>query len=102
MTTTVIALKLTTGEDVLTRLESEDEFEYVTSYPAYVSIGTNPDGQSGVQIAPFIAFAVDGKVKIKKSAVAAEAEPDSKLADEYTKLFHPGTIQLVSNGKIIV
>jgi hypothetical protein len=98
----VIALKLTTGEDVITRVESENELEYVALYPAYIVIGSNPDGQSGVQIAPFIAFAVDGKVTIYKSSVAAKAEPDPKLSEEYTKLYHPGTIQLLNQGKLIV
>jgi len=103
MTTSVFAIKLTNGEDVITRVSEETDSTFVVDHPAYLVIQQTEDGRSGVSIAPFAPTAPDGKVTIFKSGVTATWEVDEKLSTEYEKIFFPGKIQLVNTpGKLIL
>jgi len=101
--TNVIAIKLTNGDDVITKMLEETETYFLTDHPAYLAIQQTEDGRSGVSIAPFAPTAPDGKVKIHKAGISATWEVDDKLSSEYEKIFFPGKIQLMNApGKLIV
>jgi hypothetical protein len=103
MTQTVFAIKLTNGEDVITRVLEETDSTFIVDHPAYLVIQQTEDGRSGVSIAPLAPTSPSGKVTIFKSGVTATWEVDDKLSSEYEKVFFPGKIQLVNTpGKLIV
>jgi hypothetical protein len=99
----VIAIKLTSGDDVITKFIEETETFFLLENPAYLAIQQTEDGRSGVSIAPFAPTSVDGKVKMYKAGISATWEVDDKLSSEYEKIFFPGKIQLVNTpGKLIL
>ena len=98
----IITLKLTNGDDVITKILEETDTTFITENPAYLAIQQTENGKSGVSIAPFAPTSPDGKVRILKSGVSATWDVDEKLATEYERIFFPGKIQLVNSGKLIV
>ena len=89
---TVKIFKMINGEVIMADIVS-DQFGsgyYVVNEPASVMLQER-DGGVGVGIAPYMPYA-EGKVKIRLNAIAAEADADQKLANEYNRLFGSGIV----------
>ena len=80
------------GEVIMADIVSEDfgQGHYVVNEPASVMLQER-DGGVGVGIAPYMPYA-EGKVNIRINAIAAEAEADQKLVNEYNRLFGSGIV----------
>ena len=89
---TVKIFKMINGEVIMADIVSEDfgQGHYVVNEPASVMLQER-DGGVGVGIAPYMPYA-EGKVTIRITAIAAEADADQKLANEYNRLFGSGIV----------
>jgi len=65
---------------------------YTLENPAVIVMQQTEKGM-GVAIAPYMPYA-QGKVTLYSSAIAAEADPDDKMKNEYNRIFGSG-IQVV-------
>jgi hypothetical protein len=63
---------------------------YVVNEPTSVMLQEH-DGGMGVGIAPYMPYS-EGEVHIRIDAIAAEADPDQKLVNEYNRLFGSGIV----------
>jgi hypothetical protein len=89
---TVKIFKMINGEVIMGDIVSEDfgQGHYVVNEPASVMLQER-DGGMGVGIAPYMPYA-EGRVNIRLNAIAAEADADQKLANEYNRLFGSGIV----------
>jgi hypothetical protein len=76
-----VSLKLTTGEEVVARLEEETGTVYTLHKPMVLIAG-----QQGLGLAPFM-FSVspDAKFKINSSVVTCILKTEKELASQYTQ-----------------
>jgi hypothetical protein len=86
---TVKVYKLISGEDIIADGES-DHLGYVFHNPALLVVQQTQDGRVGAAFAPFAPFAKDGKVRIFKDFVIGEIELDTKMVNEYNRIFGSG------------
>ena len=89
---TVKIFKMINGEVIMADIVSEEYGSgyYVVNEPALVMLQER-DGGMGVGIAPYMPYA-EGRVNIRLNAIAAEADADQKLANEYNRLFGSGIV----------
>ena len=89
---TVKIFKMINGEVNMAEIVSEQfgSGYYVVNEPASVMLQER-DGGVGVGIAPYMPYA-EGKVTIRLNAIAAEADADQKLVNEYNRLFGSGIV----------
>jgi hypothetical protein len=89
---TVKIFKMINGEVIMADIVSSDYGSgyYVVNEPASVMLQER-DGGMGVGIAPYMPYA-EGRVNIRLNAIAAEADADQKLANEYNRLFGSGIV----------
>ena len=89
---TVKIFKMINGEVIMADIVSEQfgSGYYVVNEPASVMLQER-DGGMGVGIAPYMPYA-EGKVNIRLNAIAAEADADQKLVNEYNRLFGSGIV----------
>ena len=86
----MLILKLSTGEDVLTEIESESETDYVFINPVLIAVLQNKDGKPNVE---FLAFPLHSEPKkdkticISKKCVVYSYEPGERYVENYNKLF---------------
>ena len=88
---TVKALKLISGEDIITDVVSEDETTLVVKAPAVVVMQQTADGKYGVGLQPFAPLA-DGQVVMFKSALSATFEVNVQIENEYSRVFGSGIV----------
>lgn len=86
---TVKVFKMVNGEDILAKVKQENADHYIIDKPAVIVIQRTEKGEPSVGLAPYLAY-VDGEIKLLSTAVALEAIPDVKLANEYSRLFGSG------------
>ena len=89
---TVKIFKMINGEVIMADIVREElgQGYYVVNEPASVMLQER-DGGVGVGIAPYMPYA-EGKVNIRLNAIAAEADADQKLVNEYNRLFGSGIV----------
>ena len=89
---TVKIFKMINGEVIMADIVREElgQGYYVVNEPASVMLQER-DGGMGVGIAPYMPYA-EGKVNIRLNAIAAEADADQKLVNEYNRLFGSGIV----------
>ena len=78
----VVVLKLVSGEEVLAKLEREDDTFLVVSKPMVVQIMPSKDGY-GVGLVPYIHSKTLGDYNIAKELVICMAEPDVDVEKGY-------------------
>lgn len=88
----VKVFKMINGEEIISEVSSGSDFGYFLENPAVIMIQQNQNGQMGVGIAPYMPY-ISGKVYIYKSSISAEGDPDTKMENEYRRIFGSG-IQL--------
>lgn len=76
-----ISLKLSSGEEVIARLETENDEEVTLNKPMMLVVQ-----QQGMGLAPFM-FSVtpDTKIKMSKSNVLCIAKTAKDISDQYTQ-----------------
>lgn len=75
-------MKLTTGEEIITKVVEESAEEYVIEKPLQMVIGAQ-----GPQFAPFMMMAdPDSKIPLAKRSVIVSASPNPKLEEQYESL----------------
>lgn len=88
---TIKCYKLVTGEDLIA--DAEDFGDVILfSNPAQILLQQSQDGRINAGLAPYLPFAVDGKVRVRQSAIAAEIEIDDNLQNEYRRVFGSGIV----------
>jgi hypothetical protein len=89
------ALKLITGEDVLSEIESESETEFVLCNPVGIAIVRGSDGKPNVGFAP---FPLHGEQKtgstlaISKKNVVYSYVPAEDFINNYNQIFGSGIV----------
>ena len=89
---TIKVFKLINGEELISEVSSGSDAGYYLENPAVIQLQQTAQGV-GVGIAPYMPYA-QGKVTLYSSAIAAEADPDDKMKNEYNRIFGSG-IQVV-------
>ena len=84
-----VSFKLSSGEEIVSRLEKEDENSFVLKKPMVLIAGAE-----GLGLAPFM-FSVpaDGKFVIKANSVSCVAKTETEIAKQY--MAQTSGIQLV-------
>jgi hypothetical protein len=88
-------LKLTTGEEVLSEIESESETEYVLSNPVGIAVVRGKDGQPNVGLAPFPLHGEqkpDNTIAIPKRSVVYSYVPSQDFINNYNQIFGSGIV----------
>jgi hypothetical protein len=91
----VLALKLTTNEDVMGEIESESETEYVVLNPLSIAVVPTPQGQPNIGFVPFPIHSeqkVDRTICIAKKNVVYSYEPAQNYVENYKRIFGSGII----------
>lgn len=83
MSQEVISLKLSTGEELIGRLESDDLDAFVLDRPSLIALAPNQDGSIGIRLMPWLAGNQDASVIIYKTHVVAQVSPNKELAKGY-------------------
>lgn len=83
--------KMINGEELISECDPAG-VGYTLENPASIVMQQTEKGM-GVAIAPYMPYA-QGKVTLYATAIAAEAEPDDKMKNEYNRIFGSG-IQVV-------
>lgn len=94
----VKVFKLINGEELIAEIFNAYPDYYEMKNPANIMLQQTAQGQMGVGIAPYMPYAA-GNVNLYKSAIAAEAEPDQGMTNEYNRIFGAG-IEIVPAGVI--
>jgi len=89
--------KLVTGEDLIGEVFNVLAEITVLKDPAQIILQRTEKGM-GVGLAPFMPYANE-HVKIYKSAIVAEVEPNIEMENEYRRIFGSG-IQIAPAGSI--
>ena len=84
--------KLINGEEIITKVKSEDDATIQCESPANIVIQDAGNGKAGLGMAPYMPYIEDKKISISKSAIASHGEPDERLAGEYNRLFGSGLV----------
>lgn len=97
MAETIVILKLVTGEEVISRVDRDEENEptVILDRPRCVVVvpGKVP-GAMGITLVPFMASNQDGTVALYRTAIVASTKPSSDLEKGYVK--NTSTIQLLT------
>lgn len=87
---TVKVFKMINSEVVIAEVLQENVDHYVLKNPANIGLQQTETGMS-VGIAEYMPYA-SGNVTLRYAAVASEAEPEQKLANEYNRLYGSGIV----------
>lgn len=90
----VKVFKLINGEELISEVFNTYDGSYELKNPANIMLQQTGNGQMGVGIAPYMPYA-DGNVRLNWTAIAAEAEPEQSMINEYNRIFGSG-IEVVS------
>lgn len=94
----VKVFKMINGEEIISEVFNHYENHFELKNPANIMLQQTPGGQMGVGIAPYMPYA-SGNVNLYKNAIAAEAEPEQNMINEYNRIFGSG-IEIVSAGAL--
>lgn len=91
--------QLTNGQDIMGDCVGSDSTvnfmtgdEFVMKNPAGIHMvpSQNKEGQFGIALIPFLPFAEDEKIMIKKDKIMISYAPTVELQNNYSKLFGAG------------
>lgn len=88
-------LKLTSGEDVLAEIESENDTQYTLCNPVGIAVVRGQTGQASVGLAPFPLHAeqkTGAKVAIDKRSVVYSYVPAEDFINNYNQIFGSGIV----------
>jgi hypothetical protein len=85
----VKVFKMINGEEIIGEVIRSSDGLYELKSPANIMLQQTASGQMGVGIAPYMPYA-SGNVTLYMTAIAAEAEPDQNMVNEYNRIFGSG------------
>jgi hypothetical protein len=91
----VLALKLSTGEDVLGEIESESETEFVFVNPVGITVVRGKDGQPSIGFSPFPLHgeqATGTTIALPKKHVVYSYVPAEDFIRNYDSIFGAGLV----------
>ena len=91
----VLALKLITGEDILSEIESQSETEFVLVNPVGIAVVRGKDGQPNIGLAPFPLHGEqkpDNTIAIPKRSVVYSYVPSQDFINNYNQIFGSGIV----------
>ena len=91
----IIAMKLTTGEDVLGEIETQSETEFVLVNPVGITVVRGKDGQPSIGFSPFPLHAEQKQgaiIAIAKKNVVYSYVPAEDFIKNYNQIFGTGII----------
>lgn len=94
MTVEVVALKLSTSEELVARVVKRGDKTIILDKPRAIALMPGQQGQMGMTLIPFMASNQDGEITLNNSHVVAETKPAKDLEDGY--LQNTSGIQLVT------
>ena len=86
---TVKVFKLINGEELISEIHNSYDKHFELKNPANIMLQPTQNGQMGVGIAPYMPYA-SGNVNLYRTAIAAEAEPEQSMINEYNRIFGAG------------
>jgi hypothetical protein len=89
--------KLISGEEIIAEVFNALADNIELKSPATIVIQQTAQGV-GVGLMPYMAYAT-GNIKLYKTSIASEAEPDIKMINEYNRIFGSG-IQIATAGSM--
>ena len=89
--------KLINGEELISEVKSNTDGTYTLESPASIMMQQTERGM-GVGVAPYMPYAV-GDIILNNTAVAAVADPDPRMENEYRRVFGSG-IEIVPANAI--
>ena len=95
----VKVFKLINGEELISEVVNATSSSYELKNPATIMLQQTANGQMGVGIAPYMPYA-NGNVTLNWTAVAAEANPEQNMINEYNRIFGAG-IEVVSASALV-
>jgi hypothetical protein len=84
----IMVYKLVTGEEIITSVQNEGADEIRAANPAVIIMQQTANGV-GVGLMPFMPYA-SGEISIRKSALVSSGTPDTKMVNEYNRIFGSG------------
>ena len=87
---TVKVFKLINSEVVIAEVVNTNHDHYELENPANIGLQQTETGMS-VGIAEYMPYA-SGRVTLRFAAIASEAEPEQKLANEYNRIYGSGIV----------
>lgn len=91
----IIALKLSTGEDILGEVESESETEFVLENPVGITVVRGREGSPSIGFSPFPLHAeqkTGATIALAKKHVVYSYVPAQDFIDNYEQIFGSGLI----------
>jgi len=84
MSQEIRSMKLLSGEEIIGRIESDDEFTLTLSKVRAIQMVQTGPQQMGMAMAPFLATNIDGDITIRKAALAVDPmEPSTDAEKPY-------------------
>lgn len=80
--------KLISGEEIIGEIFNHFDRDIEIKSPATIVLQQTEKGV-GVALMPYMAYAT-GNISLHRHAIAADAEPDVKLVNEYNRIFGSG------------
>jgi hypothetical protein len=93
----VKVFKLINGEELIAKVTDTNDNGYVLDNPATIVVQQTEKGV-GVALAPYMPYAI-GKVQLNRCSISSEGDPETKMENEYSRIFGSG-IQLASAGAL--
>jgi len=79
----VIAIKLVSGEEVISRVKERGDTTITLDRPNMIAIAPGPGGQVGIQLVPWFVSNQDGTFNVSLSSIVAETTPAKELEAGY-------------------
>jgi len=76
-------LKMTSGEEVIGRVEHDEDGETYISSPLVIQIMQLPQGGFGLGLIPWVHSSKTQRVQLNFAQVMAQVDPDKDIQDEY-------------------
>lgn len=83
----VVALKLTSSEEVIGELEKETDRSVVLSNPVLVALQQGQNGQMALGFLPFMPYLGKKPISISKDKIIVQEEVDENMKNQYNSVF---------------
>ncbi|KKM24952.1 hypothetical protein LCGC14_1599930 [marine sediment metagenome] len=83
MTEEVIALKLTSGEEIISRVVSRTEEIIILDRPNMIGLAAAPDGGVAIQLMPWMASNQDSEITVFTNHIVGQTKPNAELEKGY-------------------
>jgi hypothetical protein len=89
---TLRILKLTTGEEIVGELESDDNGTYRIKQPCLLGIAMGPQGKPSLQMQPMLLFSDQKVVSFKDTHVLYDVSVAIEIQNKYNEIYGSGIV----------